>query len=499
MSQTAKHRKRKKKPVTNKWDRFFLFQQKLFRKMGYKPTDAQREIYRAKARYIQILGGERAGKSMTTAMLAFIRSTFTVDGKPGIFWIVGPDYVQARKEFMYIKEFYEKVGHRLVKVSMPFGESSPWYMETSMGTKWFTKTSSDIRKLASEALDGAIMAEAAQQSYDVFLKLRGRVSERRGWLILSGTLETGGRWYAELYNRWQGKNVDGGKSFSLPTWSNTHIFPKGRKDPEIKALEESYPEALFLERFAAVPQKKQGLVFPEFSFDDHTSSKVSFDKDLPVSLAVDPGYTGAYAVLVIQERKEEYEDEEGEKRIKKFIDIVDEVYLRYSKVGDVIDECASRPWWENIPRGIQLGGVIDLAGTQHQGMDSHVEAWLDAGVSLAYNKVSIEQGIEIVRAALTGKNPYGVQLRISNKLPSDLDNEDHPKGILGEFGLYAYPRYLWNQKGVQQHRGTDKPVDRYNHALKALGYWLFHYYGPILNKEYSRKRLSYSHSYWRPI
>ena len=120
-----------------------------------------------------------------------------------------------------------------------------------------TKSARDPARLAGEAPDGILGCEAAQLPYDVFLRLRGRVAERRGWLWLSGTFEGSRGWYADHFSAWQAVNADGAASFSIPTWSNRALFPGGRADAEIEALEATYPAAVFRERFGGVPLPRQ--------------------------------------------------------------------------------------------------------------------------------------------------------------------------------------------------------------------------------------------------
>lgn len=463
--------------MTNRWDQYLAFQDNLFATLGYEPSEEQWLFHRDRHRIRQVIGGERGGKSYSSAMEGLSRSPFTVDGGPGVFWIVGPDYNQARPEFQYILDGYRALGREPVKVSQPQNNASPWLMELPGGTTWETRSSNDVKKLASFAVDGVIMAEAAQQGYDVFLKLRGRLIERRAWLVMSGTLEKGEPWYPECYQRWQGPNLENAKSFSLPTWSNHHIFPGGRGDPQIKELEATFPPDLFLERFGAKPTPPSGLVFKEFSFNTHVEELEPMD--LPVELAIDPGYTGAYAVLAIQQAG-------GLTRV------IDEVYVRFGVAQEVIEECKSRWWWELVPKGGEgkTGGVIDIAGKQHQGMASHVEIWAtDAGVTLRSQPVSIEDGILVVRTLL--KNPKDGRPRIvfDAGLSALKDHDGHPLGVLGELGMYRYPE----RTGLQAQ--TDKPIDRYNHALKALGYWEYDKHGPVMGRKVSNKRKV--REYWR--
>lgn len=461
--------------MTDAWAKYDEFQQQLFALVGYEPSAEQLAFHRDRHRIRQVIGGERGGKSYSSAMEGLCRAPWTVDMKPGHYWIVGPDYNQARPEFQYLLDAYRMLGREPVRVSQPQNNASPWVMELPDGVTWETRSSNDVRKLASFAVDGVLMAEAAQQGYDVFLKLRGRLAERRAWLVMSGTLESGLSWYGDCYTRWQVENREEAKSFSLPTWSNLKVFPGGRDDPEVKALEATYPPDLFQERFGAVPCKPYGLVFKEFEYTVHVQDLEPMD--LPVELAIDPGFTGAYAVLAIQQAGG-------------LVRVIDEVYARYAVAQDVIAECKERWWWPlvgKISEG-KSGGVIDIAGKQHQGMASHVEIWAKEGVALRSRPVSIEDGILVVRTLL--KNPLDSRPRIvfSSELSGLKDFEGHPLGVLGEFGMYRYPEKTALQ-GV-----NDRPIDKYNHALKALGYWEYDKHGPVMGRKPVGKRKQ--RKYW---
>jgi hypothetical protein len=84
---------------------------------------------------------------------------------------------------------------------------------TKTGSRIVTKSARSPERLAGEAPDGILLCEAAQCSYEVYLRLRGRVAEKRGWLWLSGTFEGSQNWYAEKLNQWSRQNPEGGESF----------------------------------------------------------------------------------------------------------------------------------------------------------------------------------------------------------------------------------------------------------------------------------------------
>lgn len=377
------------------------------------------------------------------------------------YWIVGPDYEQPRKEFEYIYDAFKALG-RKIEASTPRAKSSPWWMRIEGIGEWQTKSSGqtggamgNVMKLASEALDGVIMAEAAQQTVDVMLKIRGRVAEKRGWVILSGTFESSLGWYASYFTRWQTANPERGKSFSLPTWSNTNVYPGGRNDPEILALEATYPHDLFLERFAAIPCKPATLVFKEFDVATHVREEVTFDPERPVYLAVDPGYApGAYCVLAIQTGYAEHAE---------VVFVIDEVYRHEATGPEVIAECKERPWWKNVE-----GGVMDIAGRAHMAMKSQQEVWRDeAKLWLQSNKVPILDGIARHRTFLV--DPATGEPRLLHS-PECVN-------MIEEYALYRRPT---DREGAPVN---EIPIDRNNHAMKAIAYFLYSRYGAVERAE----------------
>ena len=208
--------------------------------------------------------------------------------------LIGPDYEQARPEFENVTRWLMDLGG-LQEKNWSFPKEGKCSALTETGCLIETKTSEDVRKIAGRAPGLAIMTEAAQQTYDIFLKIRGRVAEKRGLLLMTGTLEEGSQWYADLYNQFQVPNEYGGRSYSVPSWANIGVYPGGENDPEMRSLKAIMPESLFLERHAAIPRKPSLVVHPEFDHLHHVSDQFEYNPYLPVVLAIDPGFAGAYS------------------------------------------------------------------------------------------------------------------------------------------------------------------------------------------------------------
>lgn len=441
----------------------------LWRLAGYHPSTEQFAAHLNPSRLKLIAGGERGGKSYSAAMELIARHHL---GE--LFWLVGPDYNLCRPEFKYLLAFFQQMG-AVESYSMPSSPFQPCSMILKGGIEIATITARDTQKLAGRAPDGILGCEAAQLDYETYLKMLGRLSEKHGWLWLSGTFEHNSylSWYAEQYEKWSVDNEENGAAFSLPTWSNLAVFPGGINDPKIQELKAKSPnEEWFLERFGGTPCPPPTAVFKEFRYAKHVNPGIRFQPYLlgpdgqvlksektrqpiakEVEVAIDPGFNGAYAVLAVQT--------EGQ-----MVYVIDEVYRQYTKAEDMIEECKTRPWWPNVRRG-----VIDIAGTQHQGLASHQEVWaFHAGVQLESVRVDITPGIARLRTFLSP----GIDL------PPRILYSPACKNAIKEFSLYRY-------REVEEGKVTsEKPIDSFNHAAKAISYWLVARYG-FVDGQMSRK------------
>lgn len=378
--------------------------------------------------------------------------------KAGEYWFVGPDYRQARAEFTYMLNAFRVLGMVVGEPSMPLAETSPWSFEITGGTIFKTRTSSDISKLASFTVNGAVICEANQQEEMVFLKLMGRASQTKGCVILSGTIEKGLPWYIRMYKRWQGENVLGAKSWSLPTWSNIDVYPGGRQNPELMQLEATYPPDLFMERFGAEPRKTEGVVIRAFDIAKHVRRLVA-DPKLPVELWIDPGQH-CYAIWFVQVWG-------------LYTYCLDRIYARNRIVHDIIPEAMGNPLWKYI--NPQTAGVIDNAGKQHHANKSQVDLWREiAGIHLRSQYIMLDDTINTVNFRLGSNNVHHEPLVYFNDhMRSDVGADGMALDVLAEFDLWKWPERLHEAES----NTPVKPVDRNNDAIKALGYGLVDHFG----------------------
>ena len=433
-----------------------------FNAVGYRPTEAQRPIHESDARHLLIGGGERAGKSRATAMEAF--SCFP---QWSLLYIVGNDYDACLPEFDYLRDYFhllsEVTGSKLViREKRPASGQARSSLDLKIGQ--------DVKKIITistqrkggqavsrkgEAPDMVLCVEFETLPYDVYLAARGRVAEKRGRVILSGTFPDDSGWSSQMWRRWLGENDEDGKSFSIPIWSNLKIFPGGLENSEIKSMRAVFTDAEWMRRFGAEPQAPSTLVFGEFSYADHVRDWVEYDPKLPVELALDPGYgESSYAVLAMQEAGP-------------FAFAIDEIYVRGMIGEEVVAEAKKREWWDSVPKASRhaTGGVIDVAGRQHHAAPSQIEVWRNEGdVALRSQKIAPKVGRERIKSFLMAHPETGIpRVLFSTKCKHTAEE---------------FTRYCWKKRPEERFAG-DEPLNRDCDAIKALGYWLVDRYGII--------------------
>lgn len=425
---------------------------------GFTPTLIQGQWLGEDVRIKMVAGGVRSGKSQTPPRFL---DAFTGVGD-GLIWIIGPDYFHARAEFKYLLEPYLKLN--LVQkrdVSMP--QEGMWvFTIAETGCRVETKSATDIVKIASEAPDAMLVTECGMHDGDIIDKVQERGLEKYAPVILSGTFENTKPWYPEKFNEWQGgvetypgSGVIGFKSYSMPTWSNTYVFPLGQEDPRFREMKANTPKNVYLERIEALPYKPSGLVFrEEYDYERHVTDENLFMDGVPVELAVDPA-TANFAILFVQRKGE-------------VVHILDEVYKHDVITQQMFPYILQSPYWPMV-----TGGVIDIAGKTRSANESVAELFMrHLRIPLRYQKVGVIEGINAVKLRLM-EDPVTrlPRLRISSRLRRERSEDGNSGGLLSEFEMESWPK--------DDGTGNEKrlPVDRYNHARKALGYYLVDQFG----------------------
>lgn len=438
---------------------------------AYFPGPKQLEAHASTDLTKQVAGGYRFGKS--TWLAAEILPYMFKDN--AYVWIVANDYELGRFEWEYVKRWLQWLGVPLPLDAHP--ATGRWRLGTPWNSRLVTQTADDVTKIEGANLDAAAVAEAGLMDPDVVRRLAGRVAEKAGPILMSGSLDASEPWYMDTFEKYLKGPVDGRSwhSWGMPSWENRIVYPEGREDPKIKEMESIFTEDEFKLKVACEVAKPAELVFPEFDIHQHvvdfdfvnvdsqgaellypqgvtedfgfTIRKWRLPKRGPVHLAIDPGSRGAYAVLAIRK----YDDQ---------IFVVDEVYLRLTMVEDVIAECKTREWWPDVEFA-----VMDIAGKQQPAMSSHADIWAqkeNLGFRPAMTYIHIEDGINHLKTWL--RNPLNKKPRVWFSHAC--------KGIIKEFSMYRY-------RLEKENRPTkEEPIDANNHSIKALTYYLVNRFTP---------------------
>lgn len=458
--------------------------------LGYVPSVEAMPFHASFAHERYIFGGWRGGKSFTSAMEVapypvLWQNTARTDEFKGIMWIIGPEYRQARAEFRYMLWAMRKLG--LVEegtLSQP--KDGGWSFKTTTGWLIETQSSRHLEGLGSVTIDVILVCEAGQHEAGIRTWVLGRVSEQHGPVIYSGTLEETQQWYADIYDDYAdaGENVDV-MTFSLPTWCNPKF--KGENDPRLQKIKAIIPFDEWLVRFCGKKSKAKGLVFKEFQARPesvynadgelasagpicHVSPIAEWMPELPVILAVDPGEV--YAVLALHAVKlEQTRKDTKTQTIVPGYFVFDELYLPHGTFDDVRDWVMSRPWFDKIEMSYH-----DRATKQHHNQKSQEELWRQPvadgglGIDVCYSPggLGILDGISMLRrwllCRLTGSPLIYFNPRCTN--------------AIGEYSKEKWPK-------DRPSGARPLPIDKHNHARKALCYLLYFLHGLFLPFEES--------------
>jgi len=448
-----------------------------FNKYGYYPFAKQWEIHQDTHRGLMIVGGERASKSWVAAHEAAFRiftewraALLSGDRMPE-YWLIGNSYTLTKPEFEYLGMIFDKLGlvdfqSKVVDPGKMFiGLKNSKEFKGRDCAKIYTKSAEDPRTLAGYAPHGEIGCEFSQVDNETFLRSDGRLSEKRGWMVMSGSFEGSVGWWADASKRWQSENIEGYKAYKFPSWENPIIYPGGRNDPEILRLESSMPKERFMERHGAEPCTPVGTVMEGyFSNSIHVSiDKTYFDHDSEVFIAIDPGFAHACAIEAIQIR-------EGK------VLVIDEIYEMGLVTEDMITLFQKKDWAKNVKTG-----AIDQAGFQHRPEGSPVAEVWDKLTKISLNSnpyntrdFKLKDGVDVLKTYMK-VNP------VTNE-PGIYVNPQC-KGVLSEWGGCVNP--ITKRPDVWKYhvdiktgivRG-DEPRKVHDDASKALMYWIVEYFG----------------------
>jgi terminase large subunit-like protein len=441
----------------------------VFSQIGYEPHLVQRRIHREinSKRFRVVCAGRRTGKSTLggheltiRALQAKLREQeLEPFGKRAEYWIVGPEYSDAEKEFRVL---WNDVTALELPIDHPGSYNDPngGNMRISLWGGRFlvqAKSAKYPGTLVGEALEGVILAEAAKLKPSVWTKyIRPTLADYKGWALFSSTPE-GKNWFYEQWKRGQ-RGDSNWWSVRMPSWSNNILFPAGRYDPEITDMEAEMTEEKFNQEIGADFTEFVGRVFKDFDEEIHVRH-IPYDPARPLYLATDYGYSNPTVVLFIQ------------------TDVWDNVYViaEYYHVHKTIDEVAQEIWTD--PR---LGPMVRAARELYPDPE-------DPGASKVLSKAwkvnvkgntggLIRDRIDLIRRGLkigpefliTGHPERAPKLFVDHSCPN----------TTREMQDYRYPE----TKDEDTQSPKENPLKKDDHTPEALGRFYRGHFGDVIRK-----------------
>lgn len=307
--------------------------------VGFDPHAGQLSVMESRARHKVVCAGRRFGKSYVGGheLLPYaIQAKFEADQlrERGIrreYWVVGPQYATAEKEFRVFWNLCKKLE---IPMDVPgsYNSTESGLMKVSLWNGAFifqAKSAQHPESLVGEALSGVIMAEAAKIKPIVWQQMiRPTLGDFDGWSIHTSTPEGKNHFY-ELFNFARDPLNEDWESFRMPAWRNNYVYKTPTLDADVKILlrlmEEHYGYSpfqiaqeynltidkevlsvaaeltipLFNQEYAAEFTDFVGKVFKDFDEETHVT-RLDFNPDWQTVAAVDYGWTNPNVWLLIQ-------------------------------------------------------------------------------------------------------------------------------------------------------------------------------------------------------
>jgi hypothetical protein len=407
------------------------------------------------------------------------------------YWIVGPEYSDAEKEF---RIHWNDIARLEMPLDRPgsYNNADGGDMIVSLWNGRFKVVAKSAKypdSLVGEGLAGVVMTEAAKLKARVWSKyIRPALADRHGWSLWLSTPEGKNH----FYDKWQwgqDSNRPGWASWRAPSWQNTTVFPMGATargismliealehgeaipsvvheevDGEIIEMASEMTRALFMQEVAADFSEFVGRVFGAFDEEVHVRN-LAYDPKLPLYAACDYGWTNPFVWLLIQ------------------VDVWDNVYVigEYRQVERDIEDIANDlATWRD---GLSLKALMAYPDPASPGDSAILHKKLrvpfakGTGGELRYRLQYINQALRRRPEHLPDEHP--------EKLPKlFVDRSCH--GLIWEMSDgYRYP-----ESRTEQRRKPEEPLDKDNHGPEALGRFYRGYYGSPDQEGKARGRVS---------
>lgn len=432
-----------------------------FDAIDYVPHGGQRDVHFTRARFKVLRCGRRWGKTMFGAHEAepniFVPCPMT--RQPQVGWIIGPNYIDAEKEFRIVYDTMRKLG--VDKDAIRFvnnSDSGALHIKTSWGAEVIGKSAQYPEKLVGEGLNWALFVEAGMHRRRTWQSVRPALSDRRGWAMFSGVPEGPSEdslLYA-FYERGASSRFKSWASWKKPSWTNDIVFPGGRNDPEIVEAELDLTKDEFDRQYGAEFTDKTGQVMKEWDDDVHLGD-FDYDPGWATYMAVDYGFTNPFVVLFIQvgpfgdvrvirefRRQQLDTDEVCEDLLHEYPGLIRMCSLIYPDPAEPDDT-------RTMVRRLRIPAVRNTGG-------------------------ELKTRLSLIRRSLKVKNQH-LPDGDPEKRPNLMIDRTHCPTLAWEMR----EGYKWPSRKSEQRSDSENPADKDNHGTEALGRFFRGYYGKSLD------------------
>ena len=320
----------------------------LWKETLWTPHDAQRTMLFDRSRNQVAAFGRRAGKSQTGGnklVPEYFRALMEAEelrakGLRREYWIVGPTYSDAEKEFRVCWNALERLGVPLDHPGSYNNPESGQMRIQALNGRFVVhaKSAQYPQTLVGEGLSGAVFSEAAKLKPSVWIKyIRPTLADFGGWTYFGSTPE-GRNWFYDLWEQGQDPSRSDWASWRAPAWVNPYVYPMGvderlldsakraRRngrlsdwisrvefvgndrslpdsplgiDPEVWSLFLDQSTEMFNQEIQALFNEFAGRVFKDFDEEIHVNDQ-GFRPDWATYACSDYGFTNPFVWLLVQ-------------------------------------------------------------------------------------------------------------------------------------------------------------------------------------------------------
>lgn len=459
-----------------------------WRETLWTPHEAQRKILLDPTRNQVVSFGRRAGKSQTGGnklVPEYLRAFVEQDelkrrGLRREFWIVGPTYSDAEKEFRVAWNALERLGVKLDRPGSYNNPESGQMRIQALDGRFIihAKSAQYPQTLVGEGLSGAVFSEAAKLKPSVWIKyIRPTLADFGGWTYFGSTPE-GRNWFYDLWELGQDPSRPDWMSWRAPAWVNPYVYPMGvderllasaknaRRtgrlrdwikvvefvpndrdlppspvgiDPEVWSLFLDQSTEMFNQEIQALFNEFAGRVFKDFDEEIHVND-VGFRPEWKTYACADYGFTNPFVWLLVQI------DPHNER-----IHIVDEYYETGKTTSEAVREIHARGL---RPASMREFFPDPAEPDRTREISNMLQLNAGRGTGIALND-RLEWIRRYLKPVASGEGPG---LTINRKC----------KNTIREFGQYKYPET--SERAAEKGRNAPElPEKKDDHSPEALG------------------------------